>query len=246
MTEFPYELEVLSQAKNYQKWMIDEVKPFFGNRILELGSGMGNLSQWLPLRELLALTEADESLFHFLSTRFEKDKKLNQFEILKINLDHPFAEQIESLHIDTLVSFNVMEHIENDFAALKEQVQSLKMSKAKGTKRVIVVVPAHGFAFGSFDRLFNHFRRYQAKDLETIFKRIDPEIKVQTWYFNLLSLPGWMIAGRVLKQTQFNSFQMKIVELLIPIWKPFDRILHHFFKVPFGQSVIAIAEIKSS
>lgn len=243
MSNFPYELEVLSNATQYQKWMTSEVAPHLGQRIIELGSGIGNLSQWLPRRELLAFTEADETLYQHLLKRFQKNDAEPGLQILRINLDHSFASQVASLNADTIISFNVMEHIKDDYSAFQEQVQVLKESQAKGKKRIVIVVPAHAYAYGSFDKLFEHFRRYEAKEIVEIFKKIDPKIKVNTWYFNLLSLPGWIFAGRVLKQTRFNPTQLKIVEKLIPFWKPLDRVIHQNLKLPLGQSLIAVVEV---
>ncbi len=46
-----FELESLSKARNYQRWMYESVAPHLGVSILELGAGIGNMSQWLPKRE---------------------------------------------------------------------------------------------------------------------------------------------------------------------------------------------------
>jgi hypothetical protein len=136
-----------------------------------------------------------------------------------------------------------MEHIQDDRAGFREQVEVLLQSKAKGVKRIVVFVPAHRFAFGEADRYFKHFRRYEAGELKKIFLEIHPKIKMKTFYFNLLSLPGWIIAGRLLKQSRFKPLQIKILEALIPLWKPIDTFLHHGLKVPLGQSVVLIAEV---
>ena len=54
-----FELDLLARAYNYQRWVFDTIEPFLGNRILELGAGIGNMSKWLPIREKLILTEYD-------------------------------------------------------------------------------------------------------------------------------------------------------------------------------------------
>ena len=62
-----YELDSLSGAKKYQKWIYESVHPYMGKRILEIGSGIGNLSQWLPQRELLVLSDVESGLVTQLS-----------------------------------------------------------------------------------------------------------------------------------------------------------------------------------
>lgn len=65
----PFELEALSRAKRYQQWVADAVQPLMGKRILELGSGLGNMSQWLPVRERLVLTETDHRFIQALEKK---------------------------------------------------------------------------------------------------------------------------------------------------------------------------------
>ncbi len=60
--QLPFELDSLAEARNYQRWVFDAVRPFLGRRILEVGSGIGNMSQWLPADELLVLAETDPRL----------------------------------------------------------------------------------------------------------------------------------------------------------------------------------------
>ena len=36
------DLEAMSFAKNYHKWIIEEFKPYFGKNVAEVGAGSGN------------------------------------------------------------------------------------------------------------------------------------------------------------------------------------------------------------
>ena len=238
----PFELNTLLHANHYSKWIYQSVAKHLGSRILELGAGIGNITQWLPRRELLVVTEAEPALMNFTKNRIGTTNPAVVFQL--IDLDLSFSEQVKRHDVDTIVSFNVLEHIQDDIAAAREQVKVLKQSNAKGTKRLVIFVPAHPFAFGSFDEIFKHYRRYSAKGLRQLFASIDPALKVKTYYFNLLTLPGWLFAGRVVKSTRFSPVQMKIVNAIIPFWAPFDWLIHHLFCIPLGQSVIAVVEVK--
>lgn len=239
--EIPFELSSLRDANRYSNWIYKSVESFLGNRILELGAGIGNLTQWLPVRDLLVVTETEDSLMQTLKERL----KLESSKVIykKIDLNQSFFEQVKIYEIDTIVSFNVMEHIEDDIQALREQVRVLKESQAKGPKRLVIFAPAHQFAFGSYDEVFKHFRRYSGSELKKKLYGIDPSLQVKTYYFNLLSLAGWIIQGRLLKSTTFNPSQIKLLEKVIPYFAPVDFILHRVLHLPLGQSVIAVAEI---
>ena len=65
----PFELAVLEKAMRYQEWIITAIKPYLGNRILELGAGIGNMSRWFSLAERIVLTESDARLLFFLQSR---------------------------------------------------------------------------------------------------------------------------------------------------------------------------------
>ena len=41
------ELEVMSRAVNYHRWIIDEVRPFLGDTVVEVGAGIGDVSRLL-------------------------------------------------------------------------------------------------------------------------------------------------------------------------------------------------------
>ena len=44
---FGRDLEAMSFAENYYKWLIDEVKTFLGDYVAEIGAGQGNFSSFL-------------------------------------------------------------------------------------------------------------------------------------------------------------------------------------------------------
>jgi hypothetical protein len=163
--------------------------------------------------------------------------------ILQINLDSPISSQLRDSGIDTIVSFNVMEHVENDRASFEDQVLLLKKSAHRGPKRIVTFAPAMPIAFGELDRKFKHYRRYRAGDFHEIFESIDPGIRVSTRYFNLLSLLPWIIKGRVLKKASINPEEVGLIEKAIPLWKPFDALFLNTLKLPLGQSVVCVAEI---
>lgn len=61
----------LEYSRNYLKTLVRRCAPYLGSTTLEIGSGMGNLSKFLPQRERLTLTEADDRRRKFLKASYE-------------------------------------------------------------------------------------------------------------------------------------------------------------------------------
>jgi hypothetical protein len=242
--DLPFELTSLSTAANYQKWIADSVTPFLGQRILEIGAGIGNLSKWLPLKERLVLTEADSRLLPRLSEVAEKafggDPRVT---IEHVDLSSDWVSKLASEEIDTVVSFNVLEHIEDDQRGYQDFIRLLSQTSAvRGKRRIVSFVPAHSWAFGSLDRKFGHYRRYERSD----FMRLQTSAPVGTRsyfrYFNILGLPSWFIMGRILNRDEIGLGAVSAFEKLCPWVRGLDDLLHVRLRVPFGQSMLHVLE----
>jgi SAM-dependent methyltransferase len=241
----PFELQLLTNAINYQQWLIETVSPFLGSRVLELGAGIGNMSFNMPAKELFVASEANRDLFAILQQRLsEKQNKGEPIVCELLDLNSNWVSSMQKYEIDTIISFNVMEHIENDCEAFKQQIEILKNNPIKKEKKIITFVPAHDWAFGTLDKEFGHFRRYSVKHLNGIFKEIAPGAPIYHRHFNLLGLPGWFLNGKILKTKTFNENQIKIFEALCPFIKGADDFIHSFLKLPLGQSLLYVVTIK--
>lgn len=64
---------------------------------------------------------------------------------------------------DVIYALNVLEHIEDDVAAVRSLGQALS---ERGT--LVVYVPAFMLLFSNMDRLVHHFRRYRSGDFEAL------------------------------------------------------------------------------
>jgi len=237
-TTIPFELEGLIRAKNYQRWVYDRCRPYLGNSILEFGSGLGNLSRWLPVHEKLILSEYDPALISVLQKNAAQlIAERPQVKIVPFDLEKGDPSVFYSENVDTIVSFNVLEHVSDDLRALKNQISILKNSKVRGTKHLICFVPAHPFAFGNIDRTFDHHRRYSRQMMLELVRRADPLIKPQIQFMNLPGLLGWWLQGRVLGKSHIGLRSIQTFELLCPFIRPLDDFIHKSFRLPFGQSL---------
>ena len=240
-TAVPFELASLARAIRYQKWIYRTVAPFMGDRILEIGAGIGNMSKWLPVRDRLILTEIDPSLLKILRAEMSKSTapivSVSSFDLFKDDQKPWLAE-----NLDTVVSFNVLEHIEDDEAALARLCELVRNSKSKGPRRIVTFVPAHAWAFGGMDRTFGHFRRYSKRGLKDLCRKVAPEAKLTLRHFNAVGLAGWVWNGRILGKKQIGTGALEAFEKICPIVSPVDDFIHKKLKLPLGQSLLAVME----
>lgn len=237
----PFELQLLSQAHQYQKWVADSVRPYMGQRILEVGAGIGNMSRWLPLRERLVLSEGDQGLaqelYRVIAGDFRGDSRAG---VSIVDLAQDWARDYENENFDTIVSFNVLEHIEDDLKAFRDLVGILKRSRAIGPKRLVTFVPAHPWAFGSIDRTFGHHRRYSKSRLLSLAQTAAPEGDFYARHFNIIGLPSWFLMNRVLKKQNIGFGAIAAFEKLCPWVRGIDDFLHVRLRIPLGQSLLAV------
>ena len=236
----PFELQLLDTAVEYQKWVGETVAPFLGQSILEIGSGIGNMSRWLPQREKLVLTEAHPALFQILKKKFEGPENQNVL-VKHVDITQDWVKDLAPLNVDTIISFNVLEHIEDDHAAFRQFKSILDQSTAK-KKTIISFVPAHQWAHGSLDREFGHYRRYSGRDFRQIYQSIFPEAKCTHRHFNLFGVPGWFVVGKILKKKKIGMGSVKTFETICPWFRDMDDFIHVHFKLPLGQSILSVIQ----
>ncbi len=239
--QLPFELESLSKAVHYQKWVHQSVEPFLGESILEVGAGIGNMSRWLPLRKRLIVSESDPALLNVLeaSQHSKAGVTVKGLDLMKDDLS--FLSQD---NLDTIVSYNVFEHIEDDQFVLGRLCEVLRNSRAQNTRRLITFVPAHQWAYGSMDRTFGHFRRYSSSSWRNLCKEVAPDAELTTRYFNVFGLVGWFINGRIMGSPVIGNRSIALFETLCPYLAPVDDFLHQKLRLPIGQSLLAVLEWK--
>ncbi len=242
--DLPFELVALEKAVRYQQWIINTIQPYLGKRILELGSGIGNMSRWFTAAERLILTEVDPLLLSILESRVQTWPMNSQkIAIQSLNLETENFTMFNSENIDTIVSFNVLEHIQDDLSVIKNAVNLLRESQAVGPKRIVTLVPAHMWAYGVMDKEVGHHRRYTRKMFKALHAEAAPNAKLILQPFNFTGLFGWFVNGRVLQKKSAGSPVISIFEKICPMIQLIDQIAIKKLKIPLGQSLLAIQEI---
>ena len=218
--------------KNNNKWVFKQIKPYLGNNILEIGSGIGNISKFLAhLTKNLILTDINGSYLEYLQHRFIGNPKVRiiSHDILSIDLSHILPSKI-----DTVVCINVLEHIKDDDKALENIYKILYKNG-----RLILMVPAMKILYGSVDEKVGHFRRYEKGELvkKLGYKNFAVE---KIYYHNFISAIGWFVTGRILRKKLISSFQVKLLDKFIPFFAELEKRV----KIPFGLSLMVICKKK--
>jgi 2-polyprenyl-3-methyl-5-hydroxy-6-metoxy-1,4-benzoquinol methylase len=226
-------LQVISANDHFNSWMYDEIKPYIKGNILEIGSGIGNISQWvLKDNHQVTLSDIRQSYCDFLTERFFQNAGVKA--ILNIDIVHAEFDLVYSNlfnKYDCIFALNTIEHVENDFLAISN---CLKLLKPNG--HLIILAPAYNALYNRFDKELKHYRRYTKKTLEQIFSKEHTTI-VNTWYFNFIGILGWWISGSILKNKTIPNIQMRFFNSMVPFFKLADYAVMK----KCGLSVITVA-----
>src|SRR5262245_52125893 len=222
-------LNQLAKLDRYNHWLYEGISHALGRRVLEVGSGTGNITQFLCAegREVTA-TDVVPSYCNELKRLFDGNPKVR---VEKLDLTAKAPDAFVADPFDSVVCLNVLEHIEDDLFALAQMRDSL----AQGGK-LALLVPAHRFLYGAFDRAVGHFRRYERRELAGKLEKIG-FVVLEMKFFNLAAALPWLINGRLLKRDYIPAGQANLANLLVPLLK-----LERFIGPPCGLSLIAIAQ----
>jgi SAM-dependent methyltransferase len=207
--------------------MFDRVRPWVGSRVLEIGSGVGNLSAFLIDRASVVLTDTEP---HYLERLRQRFGSLPNVEVARLYLpavDGALARR----RFDTIVCLNVLEHVADDAGSLDAMRRLLEPGG-----RLVLLVPALPALYGSLDRALGHVRRYTPADLRAKFGRTGFRVS-RLEYFNLAGIPGWWVTGRVLRKEIIPASSLRWFDALVPLFR-----LERLLPWRLGQSLIGIGE----
>ncbi len=229
-------LEVISSADRFNHWMYQTIRPHCSGSILEIGSGIGNISQFFVNDgAAISLSDFDRSYFPRLKEKFGSSPNLKGIYQIDFSVKNPedlYPELIGKF--DTVFALNVVEHIEDHHQAL---LNANKFLRPGGN--VVILVPAFQFLFNGFDEQLGHYRRYTSKTLKNLMESADFEV-IHSRYFNFIGTLGWFVSGNILRKKMIPGGQMKLYDTLVPVWKLVDSFTQKFS----GLSVIQTGQKK--
>jgi len=220
-------LERLVAARNYNRWLTDRLQRWVGRRVLEIGAGLGSMSEFILDRERVVLSDTDPYYLARLRERFAARPNVRIAELRLPGVDGGIAAE----RLDTVICLNVLEHVPNDLASL---VAMRTLLQAGG--RLVLLVPSLPSIYGTLDEALGHVRRYTPAELRR--KSQDAGFRLlHLEYFNLAGVPGWWLTGRVLRRRVIPTGSLGVFDALVPLFR-----LERFLPWRVGQSLIAIGE----
>jgi glycosyltransferase involved in cell wall biosynthesis len=215
----------LNRAPRFTQWMADVIRPYIGQRVLEIGAGTGNLTMQLIPRKLYYASDINPHYLTYLENLIPDHPYLRVgYTDGEKHDSYPLQEKF-----DTVICLNVVEHLEDDFGALRNILDVLEENG-----RAIVLVPCGPGLYGTLDKVLGHFRRYTKPQFTELAGRAGFQLE-ELLTFNRFGSPAWWLNGRLLRRKTFGLWQIKMLNVLTPMVRVVDRFL------PFPPlSIIAI------
>jgi glycosyltransferase involved in cell wall biosynthesis/phospholipid N-methyltransferase len=223
----------LARAPRFNAWMADTVRPFCGRRVLEIGSGTGNLTRRLIPRDQYVASDINPLYLSTLRS-LTADRPYLDVALTDVTRAESFP-RVEG-GFDTVVCLNVVEHVDDDVGALGNIRAVLGRDG-----QAIVLVPQGPEVFGSLDEVLGHKRRYTRASLAKLADDAGFEVR-QVVEFNRVGRPAWWLNGKLLRRRDFGLFQIMTLNLLTPLFRlvdralPFDALSLIAILVPKGQA----------
>jgi SAM-dependent methyltransferase len=236
MSEFKYtgeELNIFEQANNWKAYWTVTIRRHIGNRILEVGAGIG--SNTFVLKDVecerWVCIEPDSVLCKKIEDKKRSGLLSNKIEVINGTIsDIPDFEKF-----DTILYLDVLEHIENDSAELRVAFNLLS-----DNGKIIILSPAHNFLFSPFDQKIGHFRRYNKKDITEIIPEKASLLELK--YFDSIGLFASLGNKLILKKADPSNAQIAFWDRAII---PISRFVDPLIAYSAGKSILAIIEKKA-
>lgn len=199
--------------------------------ILEIGCGSGGNLQLLSFFGKTCAMEMDES-----AIESAQERKICEIRKGSLPNDIPFTEKF-----DLVCLFDVIEHIDDDQAALK---QALNLLVPGGS--LLITVPAYMFLWSSHDQALGHKRRYTRMNLMDTVRKTGIKIQFSS-YFNTMLFPCIALVrffNKFLGNKKEDDLSMppNIVNDTLYGIMSLESFILPCLSMPFGVSIVLLAQ----
>ena len=210
-------------------WAIQRYFPH-AKTFFEIGCGTGFVLNGIQNNTVLKLYGSD--IFHEGILYAEKRvKNAVFFQMDACNI--PFENEF-----DIIGSFDVLEHINDDTAALQQMHRALKREGG-----LIITVPQHPFLWSTFDEHSHHSRRYTADELKKKIAKAGFETLRQTSFVSLLF--PLLLLSRIRIRSDDIERGLKVgrrMDFILERVMDIERVLiRKGVNFPFGGSLLMVS-----
>lgn len=229
----------MADMQAYPRYLFDAVSPYLGNRVWEIGVGHGVYTRWLlEAGKTVLATDIDNACIAAVANQLDGRSNLVTANVDLTDSASVHAQQ--SFHADSILCFNVLEHIPEDVMALRWLRESVATDAKLG-----LIVPAHPGLFGKMDREAGHFRRYTRHSLRSTLQQAGWTVD-RLRYLNLTGAAGWWYHNRWRKDAGLADDSVNHQMRTVDRWLPrIARLTDPIFGRIAGLSVLAIAHADS-
>lgn len=221
------ELEGDEERRNYHDYQLGLIGPHCGRSVVEIGAGTGAVAAKLDVDRLVVSDADDEALAH-LARRFADRSDV---EVRPLDLA---AGDVLPTPVDTAIAINVLEHFDDDVATVRRIAASVRPG---GT--VVLWVPGYDWLYGDFDRRVGHVRRYTPARLRTTLAAAG----LSTSVCRPVNLPGALAWWAAVRKGGTRRPRPRVVATYDRLVVPVARLLDRLGTPPFGQSILAVAQV---
>jgi SAM-dependent methyltransferase len=221
------ELDAMSVAVNYHRWILEEFMPYLGRSVAEVGAGIGSVSRLLlnyAAIDRLVAFEPSNNMFPHLEAELRGERRaaaVNDF----------FSAKYAQTGFDSVVYINVMEHIADD-----RQEMATACSALRPNGHVLIFVPALPWLYSEFDRQIGHFRRYTKATLQAAAQKAGL-VPVKLRYFDAAGILPWFVNFKLLRRGGVGNSVAVYDRLVVPPMKRFERLV----PPPLGKNLLLVA-----
>ena len=204
-------------------------------RILDVGCGTGaNLLMLSQYGEAEGVDISEDAL------AFCRERGLD-----KVKLGAGEELPYEDATFDLVTAFDVVEHMDDDLAGLKEMRRVLRPGG-----HALIFVPTFMFLWGLQDDVSNHRRRYRLPELRRVLEQAGFEIE-RSSYANITFFMPILLIRKLMRITGIkaateNNINVPALNGLLGWMLGAERAVLRYINLPFGVSGLCVARVKAA
>jgi len=218
--------------------VLGEIQHDAERRILDIGFGTGAMLGFLSSYGKVVGMDMSAEAVRFARTRTSQPMLLGDIG----------AIPVRSQSVDLVTAFDIVEHVDDDAAALRELA---RVCRPNG--RIFLTVPAFQFLWGRQDTISHHRRRYTRRQLATAVEAAGFRI-LRINYFNTILFPV-VAAIRIARHlrsdperdahSDFTMTKPGLVNDVLARVLSAEAVLVTRLRLPAGVSLLCLAQRSS-